>query len=178
MNNDQNSGKEIISTGRFVSGIVVFALGQMTTLLIPFVSASSLQTEMKAVISGLLFFVTPQIGIVLAIAILGKAGYDHIRKIILTKLKKYGPPQVVSSLRYRIGLVLFATPLIFGWIEPYIDHWIGGLEISRNAIAVTGDVIFISSFLVLGGEFWDKVRSLFVYRAKASFPEKNPKNNL
>jgi len=171
MNNDQNSGNEVIPTGRFVCGIIVFALGQLTTLLIPFVSSSGLKAEIKAVISGLLFFVTPQIGIFLAIAILGKAGYDHIRKIILTKLKKYGPPQVVSPLRYRIGLVLFITPIIFGWIGPYIDYWIGGLNIDRFIVSITGDVIFISSFLVLGGEFWDKVRSLFVYRASARFPE-------
>ncbi len=36
----------------------------------------------------------------------------------------------------------------------------------------------ILSFFVLGGEFWDKVRSLFVYRATARFLEKTHKNNL
>jgi len=30
----------------------------------------------------------------------------------------------------------------------------------------------ILSLFVLGGDFWDKLRSLFVNKAKASFPEK------
>jgi hypothetical protein len=30
--------------------------------------------------------------------------------------------------------------------------------------------LFVLSFFVLGGEFWDKIRSLFIYRAKAQFP--------
>jgi hypothetical protein len=171
MNNDYNSEAEKIPTSRFVLGITIFVLGQLTTLLIPFVTASNLSGELKAVLSGVFFFVTPQIAIVWAISILGKSGYEYLRKLILTKLKKYGPAEVVSPIRYRIGLILFITPLLIGWIEPYIGHLIAKLEINRNVIAITGDIMFISSFLVLGGEFWDKVRSLFVYRAQARFPE-------
>jgi hypothetical protein len=32
---------------------------------------------------------------------------------------------------------------------------------------IGGDVLLISSLFVLGGDFWDKVRALFVYDAKA-----------
>jgi hypothetical protein len=39
----------------------------------------------------------------------------------------------------------------------------------------TDGVLFIS-LLILGGEFWDKLRSLFVHGATARFPgKKNPK---
>jgi hypothetical protein len=34
---------------------------------------------------------------------------------------------------------------------------------------IVGDLIFIGSFFVLGGDFWDKLRSLFVRTAKARF---------
>jgi hypothetical protein len=33
-----------------------------------------------------------------------------------------------------------------------------------------GDLLLLSSFVILGGDFWDKVRALFVYGAKAQFP--------
>ena len=39
------------------------------------------------------------------------------------------------------------------------------------AYAVTGDLVLFLSVFVLGGDFWDKLRSLFVYDARAQFPE-------
>ena len=50
-------------------------------------------------------------------------------------------------------------------------HLIPGYELHRFAVNLTGDVLFISSLFVLGGDFWDKVRALFVYGATAKFPE-------
>jgi len=29
--------------------------------------------------------------------------------------------------------------------------------------------MFVASFFVLGGDFWDKVRSLFIHRARVQF---------
>jgi hypothetical protein len=34
--------------------------------------------------------------------------------------------------------------------------------------------VFISSFFVLGGDFWDKFRALFVYHATAHFRSMRP----
>ena len=33
-----------------------------------------------------------------------------------------------------------------------------------------GVTIFVAGFFVLGGEFWDKLRGLFVHGARAVFP--------
>jgi hypothetical protein len=33
-----------------------------------------------------------------------------------------------------------------------------------------GDLMFVASFFVLGGDFWDKLRALFIQGAKAQFP--------
>ncbi|MGB2650691.1 MAG: hypothetical protein WBD00_00600 [Candidatus Omnitrophota bacterium] len=159
-----------LSRGRLVTGVIIFILGQATTLLIPFVTASRLTATWKTMLSGVLFFVTPQVGIVLAVAILGKTGYDYIRDIVLRWFKKYGPPETVSLARYRIGLTMFVLPLFFGWIEPYCSYLFSGFEAKKMIFFVTGDVMFIASFFVLGGRFWDKVRSLFVYESRAKFP--------
>jgi hypothetical protein len=40
------------------------------------------------------------------------------------------------------------------------------------SFAIGGDLLFVASLLVLGGNFWDKLRSLFVYDAVAHFPTK------
>ena len=39
-----------------------------------------------------------------------------------------------------------------------------GLEIEELAQAM-GDLVFVASLFVLGGDFWDKVRALFVHDA-------------
>ena len=38
------------------------------------------------------------------------------------------------------------------------------------SFALAGDIMLIASLFVLGGDFWDKLRSLFVYDARATFP--------
>ena len=160
-----------ISKGRFTAGVVIFVVGQASTLLIPFVTASNLSSAWKATLSGLFFFVTPQIGIVLAVAILGKAGWERLVKFLLSWFKKYAPPEAVSPVRYRIGLFMFAVPLLWGLLEPYCGHLIPGLSANRRVIAMTGDIMLMASFFVLGGEFWDKIRALFIRGAKVQFSE-------
>jgi hypothetical protein len=51
---------------------------------------------------------------------------------------------------------------------------IPGYELHRFAVNLAGDALFISSLFVLGGDFWDKVRSLFIHGAKARFNEQQP----
>jgi hypothetical protein len=48
---------------------------------------------------------------------------------------------------------------------------IPGLAENRVVFCVACDLMFVSSLFVLGGEFWDKLRALFVHGAKARFPE-------
>ena len=39
-------------------------------------------------------------------------------------------------------------------------------EVNQIRIALVLDAMFLASFFVLGGQFWDKVRALFVRTAK------------
>ena len=38
------------------------------------------------------------------------------------------------------------------------------------AISAALDALFVASLFVLGGDFWDKLRALFIRDAKAQFP--------
>ena len=33
-------------------------------------------------------------------------------------------------------------------------------------MSVIGDVMFVASFFVLGGDFWDKISALFIHNAR------------
>ena len=151
---------------RFKLGLVVLIVGFLSPLSIPLVTASDLPTQWKAVISGALAVGIPEVFTILAIAIMGKSGYNLIKERIFSFLKKHGPPDRVSPTRYRVGLFMFAIPVLFGWLGPYGAHHIPGFLDHRFLVSLIGDIMFIASLFVLGGDFWDKIRGLFIHDAK------------
>lgn len=157
---------------RFRIGITVLIVSWCSPLLIPLVTASSLSTEWKAVLSGALALGIPEVGTLAAVAIMGKSGYDVIKRRIFDFLKQVAPPERVSLNRYRIGLIMFTLPLLFGWLEPYLRRFAPQLEAHWPYPALAGDLMFVASFFVLGGEFWDKIRSLFLCDARAILRKK------
>jgi hypothetical protein len=66
------------------------------------------------------------------------------------------------------GLAMFVLPLVFGWITPYVVHVLPGYLEHRIAYGVPGDLLLLASRFVLGGEFWDKLRALFIHEAKVA----------
>jgi len=151
---------------RFRLGLTILIVGWLSPLLIPLVTRTALATEWKTIIAGLLAVGIPEVFTVAAIAIMGKSGYNLIKDRVFSFLKKHGPPDRVSPARYRIGLVMFVLPILFGWLGPYGAHRIPGYETHRLVVSVIGDVMFVTSFFVLGGDFWDKVSALFIHNAR------------
>jgi len=158
---------------RFRTGVIVFVASWCSPLLIPLVMASDLPTRWKTIVSGALAVGIPEIGTILAIAIMGKLGFDTMKDRIFGFLKKYGPSDRVSLARYRIGLVMFGIPLLFGWLSPYLQNLVPQYDENRILLSVIGDLLLIGSLFVLGGDFWDKVRALFVHDAIVVLPEKS-----
>ena len=154
---------------RFRLGLIILIVGWLSPLLIPVLSRTSLTAEWKTNISGLLAVGIPEVFTVAAIAVMGKSGFNLIKERIFSFFKKHGPPDRVSLTRYRIGLVMFVLPVVFGWLGPYGANKIPGYETHRFVVSLIGDLMFVASFFVLGGDFWDKIRSLFIHRARVQF---------
>ena len=152
-----------IKKARLVVGAIVFIVGFMAPLLIPFVTKSGLSVAWKTTLSGLLMAGIPELFMIITIGILGKEGYQFLKGKVRNFLKKHGPPQKVSRLRYKIGLVMFTIPLLLALLFPYLEHHFNQLEVLDMYIHVGGDVLLFTSLFVLGGEFWDKIRALFTY---------------
>jgi hypothetical protein len=74
----------------------------------------------------------------------------------------------IGPLRHRIGLVMFCLPLISSFLEPYIDAVAPGLRPNSWALQMLGDALLIGSFFVLGGNFWEKLRALFIRTARVT----------
>lgn len=150
---------------RLLLGGGVFVLGQFSPLLVPFVVSSDLAASWKTALSGLLMLGIPELAILAAAAILGKSGYEYLKGLILRFLKRHVIPRDVGPARYYFGLVLFLVPILWGWASPYLSHLIPALEADRLSYAIAGDVLLVVSLFVLGGDFWEKLRSIFVHRS-------------
>ncbi|MDJ0899048.1 MAG: hypothetical protein QNJ55_09565 [Xenococcus sp. MO_188.B8] len=154
---------------RLLVGGAIFILGELARLGVPFVVGSGLPIGWKNFLSALLLFAIPEGGMLVSIVILGKPGFNYLRGLVFAKIRRYALPQTVSRTRYRLGLVLFLLPLFYSWLSPYLPLLLHGYETTRF-VAFVGDLILLVSLLLLGGDFWDKLRALFVYKAKVQFP--------
>jgi len=157
---------------RFKIGLLFFVLTWIAPVFMPLVAMTNLPIAWKAALSGALLVGGPEVFGLIAIACLGKAGFSYLTQKVKAVFRRYGPPREVSRTRYIIGLVMLFGPLPFAYLTFYAPHWISFYEPNRVGINLFLDVLFVVSFFVLAGAFWDKVRALFVYEARAQFPEK------
>jgi hypothetical protein len=152
---------------RLKLGVALFGLSiALPVLGIPLVAAMGLSVT----ISGALLAGSEVLGIV-AVAVMGKSGYAYIKNRVFGFLKQYGPPAEVSRTRYTIGLAMFSVPIVFGWLAPYAADLIPGYSGDEFTYAIVGDLLLLVSLFVLGGDFWDKLRALFIGGAKVVFPK-------
>jgi hypothetical protein len=144
-------------------GVTLIAIGWMCPLFIPLVTRSAFSTELKTTLSGLLLVVGPEVLSLLAIAILGKDGFIYLKEKVFTLLRRAAPTAKVSRTRYRTGLAIWALLFFHGSFVWYAPHLIPGYSENPIALNLTADFLFIVSLFVLGGDFWEKFRALFVY---------------
>ena len=124
---------------------------------------------MKALILGF-FWVNGPLWKIFGISVMGKVSYYYITEHLKSKYKKMVSPKPVSKTRYNIGLFMFALPFVPSYVMAYAPHLLPELAAFRVYVNIFFDLVFLSSLFVLGGDFWDKLRSLFTYTAKATFP--------
>ena len=160
--------------GRLVTGGVIFILGFASPVFIPLVVSSDLPDWLIAGLSGLLAFGIPELFMIIAVAILGKDGFAYLKKILGKHLKPLAPPDEVSRARYNVGLVLFSLPILLGLLLPYLDHELHFVQDIPFFLYLVSDLMIISSLFVLGGNFWDKLRALYIHRAKVIVPPVRP----
>jgi hypothetical protein len=107
-------------------------------------------------------FIANKVLLITCIAVMGKEGFQQLKAIIFGHAKRLAPVQKVGPVRHAIGLVMFVLPLLTSMLEPYIDQIWPGLRPNLWQLQLLGDVMLIASFFVLGGDFWNKLRGLFV----------------
>jgi hypothetical protein len=154
---------------RLKLGAAIFGLSiALPVVGVPAVAAMGLSAATTATVSGATLAGSEVLGLA-AVAVMGKSGFAYLKSRIFGFLKPYGPPAEVSRARYMVGLVMFAVPIAFGWLAPYAADMVPSYQGNELTFAVVGDLFLLASLFVLGGDFWDKLRALFVHDAKALF---------
>ena len=150
---------------RFKVGIALFALMILAWVLIPIEAALGMSAgKIAATTAGIA--IANKVILLLAIAVMGKAGFQELKAKLFHKLT---PPAEVSPMRYRIGLVMFCLPFLQGLLETWASHLAPQLVANRLWVDILMDTMLIASLFVLGGNFWDKLRALFFVDARAVF---------
>lgn len=98
-------------------GFTFFVVSIGWPVVIPLLLLLGVPTATTAALSGVMI-VAAEIMLIAGAAIAGKEGFTVIKATVFGFLKSYGQPREVSRLRYNIGLVMFATPFVFGWPLP------------------------------------------------------------
>jgi hypothetical protein len=156
---------------RFILGVILLVIGLILPLGAFLVPQTNWPTAVKAAVSGILFFGF-EIMAVPAAAVMGKENFERIASRVKTWLRMLKPVGSVGRVRHSVGLVFFLLPLVPTYIMAYVPALLPDASPARLWVNIGSDAMFLASLFILGGDFWDKLRSLFVREARAVFPEK------
>jgi hypothetical protein len=123
----------------------------------------------KAALWGVLFF-APEVGTLAGVAIMGRENFERFKTAFFAWIGRIKPAGDVGQLRHKIGLAMFFLPLVPTYLQAYKPQWLPDSSALRWQVKIAADVLFLASFFVLGGDFWDKLHALFTRDARASQP--------
>jgi len=150
---------------RFKLGICIFIFAFALWLLIPLAASMNVPGPRIAAMTGAIF-VANKVLLLACIAVMGKAGFQQLKGLVFGYAKGLAPSGPIGPARHVIGLVMFCLPLVTAMLEPYVDQLFPGFRPNIWQLQALGDLMLIASFFVLGGDFWSKIRALFVRTAK------------
>ncbi len=124
------------------------------------------------------FWISAPVMKITSIAIMGKPSYLWIQYKFNHFYHHVAELHRVSKTRYNIGLVMFFLPFVPNYILAYSPNLFPDAYLLRSGIHFIFDLVVISGLFVLGGDFWDKLRALFIYTARAKFEDEPEEGQL
>jgi len=146
-----------------------------TFLVLPFLSVSKVTAV--SIATGLL--ISSEISFLLSVVLLGKPFIQLLKSKIKNSLfKKKGPADLksVGKIRHHVGITMLLVASVVPYFLTEIALVLGYVERYGHTalinLLILGDVLFITSFFILGEEFWARVNQLFAWPGKAEVSEK------
>jgi hypothetical protein len=150
---------------RFYSGTAAIVLAVVMPLGAILVPVLGLPTAQSALLVGVLVAGGPEALCILAVALLGKETFQYFTYKAKTAFRRAVIDRPASKGRYYFGL----TIMLVSWLPAYLYAYFPASLPGGNAriyILAGMDLAFVASVFLMGGEFWEKVRRIFVYEGK------------
>jgi len=146
---------------KFYLGVILFSIGMLLPLLalvVPFLGFSLL---VKTLISAILVVGGPEVFIILGIVLSGKPTIDFIK----SRFKSFFFSRPVSRTRHYIGITCMLFSIITSWVLMYFFVLTEMPVEEEVKLLCLGsiDLIFVISFFILGGPFFQKIANLFTW---------------
>jgi len=152
-----------LGLGLFVASVVMLPIG---LVLQGFIASHFMKGLVLTV-----FWISAPLMKISGIGIMGKPSYLWIKYQMRYFYYHIAKAHKVGKTRYNIGLLMFIVPFIPNYILAYAPNLFAEAYLVRSLIHFFFDLVFITSLFVLGGDFWDKLRALFIFTAKVTFEE-------
>ncbi len=150
---------------RFYSGVAAMLLSVILPLCALFVPVLGLSTAQSAVLAGVLLAGAPEVLCILAVVLLGKDTFQYFAHKATSALRRVVLEQPASKARYYAGLAI----ILLSWLPAYLYAYFPAVLPGGNVriyILAAMDLAFVASVVLMGGEFWEKVRRIFIYEGK------------
>jgi hypothetical protein len=159
---------------KFYLGLALFVLSLATpgvAALAPFVfsAATAVTVATVAVVSG-------EIAFLISAALLGKPFIEAVKarvKRLFVRAAEAAPARPISRSRHATGLVLLSSSIVTYYMAMAVPF--GGLAKATEltaivVVAIAGEILFLASLFVLGGEFWGRIKALFQWPEHPGVP--------
>lgn len=144
-----------------IASMVLAFILPVFVIVVPYLGLSNGGTLL---ISAGLFVGGPEILTLVAVALLGKETLRYFTYRIKKALRSAIMERPVSRARYYFGLVLFLGSILPHYIYGYFPAFLP--EDKRMYMLATGDLAFLISVFIMGGEFWEKIQKIFIWEGK------------
>lgn len=157
-------------------GIVVFVVALALPLIaLVVVPLLGLPSEVNAILFGLSLAGGPDVLIVAAVALLGRAGVEELMSRLGSVVKRITKWDAVTKTRYIIGLwvlvVSLAAPtvILFFWHDSIAT--IDGAPGWGFWVLLASTIAFIGAVLGMGAPLWARIEAIFTWEADIVLPE-------
>ena len=151
---------------RFYAGMTALVLAVILPLGAFIVPLLGLPLAQSALLVGVLVAGGPEVLCIAAIALLGKETFQYLAHHAKLAFRRAVIDRPASKARYYVGLAI----VLLSWLPAYIYAYAPAAMPGGNArvyILAAMDLAFVASVFLMGGEFWEKVRRIFIYEGKA-----------
>jgi hypothetical protein len=162
---------------RFYTGIGALALSCVLPLLAVAVPWLGLPTAHSVVLAGALVAGGPEVLCLVAVALLGKQTFQYLTHMTKRVLRRTFVDRPVSRTRYYVGLAIVLLSWLPAYLYAYLPAAMPGESLRIYILAAT-DLAFVVSVFLMGGEFWEKVRRIFIYEGTSGIVHSEDERGL